>query len=110
MGKVRVSIAIATPTDQREIEWMAAEGATIQEVLTDGFRDGSIPKELDGAAVGVWGERKALEYSLQAGDRIEFYRPSSSTQKRRAGLELKALASGSIHLVFRRCVVAFKSE
>ncbi len=75
MGKVRVSIAIAMPTDQREIEWMAAEGATIQEVLAEGFRDGSLPKELDGVAVGVWGERKALDYPLQAGDRIEFYRP-----------------------------------
>ncbi|NDG93990.1 MAG: RnfH family protein [Gammaproteobacteria bacterium] len=75
MGKFRVLIAIATPTDQREIEWMAAEGATIQDLLEDGFRDGSFPKELDGAAVGVWGERKALDYPLQAGDRIEFYRP-----------------------------------
>jgi len=75
MGKFRVLIAIATPTDQREIEWMAAEGATIQEVLTDCFRDDSFPKELDGAAVGVWGELKALNYRLQAGDRIELYRP-----------------------------------
>jgi len=75
MGKFRISIAIAMPTDQREIDWMAAEGATIQEVLTDGFRDDSFPKELDGAAVGVWGELKALNYRLQAGDRIELYRP-----------------------------------
>ena len=75
MGKFRVLIAIATPTDQREIEWMAAEGATIQDLLEDGFRDGSFPKELEGAAVGVWGELKALNYRLQAGDRIELYRP-----------------------------------
>ena len=75
MDKVLVSIAIATPTDQREIDWIAAEGATIQDVLAEGFGDGLLPKELDGAAVGVWGERKALDYPLQAGDRIEFYRP-----------------------------------
>ena len=75
MGKFRVLIAIAMPTDQREIEWMAAEGATIQDLLEDGFRDGSFPKELEGAAVGVWGELKALNYRLQAGDRIELYRP-----------------------------------
>ena len=57
MGKFRVLIAIATPTDQREIEWMAAEGATIHEVLTDGFRDDLFPKELD----ALWNFRHILE-------------------------------------------------
>ena len=83
MGKVEVSIAIATPSDQREIDWIAAEGATIRDIVEDGVKKGVVPKELRGAAVGVWGERKALDYVVRTGDRIEFYRPLSLTLKRR---------------------------
>ncbi len=75
MVKVEVSIAIATPSDQREIDWIAAEGATIRDIVEDGVKKGVVPRELRGAAVGVWGERKALDYVVRTGDRIEFYRP-----------------------------------
>ena len=74
MVKVEVSIAIATPSDQREIDWIAAEGATIRDIVEDGVKKGVVPRELRGAAVGVWGERKALDYVVRTGDRIEFYR------------------------------------
>lgn len=75
MVKVEVSIAIATPSDQQEIDWVAVEGATIRDIVEDGVKKGLVPRELGGAAVGVWGERKALDYVVRTGDRIEFYRP-----------------------------------
>ena len=75
MVKVEVSIAIATPSDQQEIDWVAVEGATIRDIVEDGVKKGVVPRELRGAAVGVWGERKALDYVVRTGDRIEFYRP-----------------------------------
>lgn len=75
MDKVEVSIAIATPSDQQEIDWVAVEGATIRDIVEDGVKKGLVPRELGGAAVGVWGERKALDYVVRTGDRIEFYRP-----------------------------------
>ena len=74
MVKVEVSIAIATPSDQQEIDWVAVEGATIRDIVEDGVKKGVVPRELRGAAVGVWGERKALDYVVRTGDRIEFYR------------------------------------
>ena len=58
-GKVEVSIAIATPSDQREIDCIAADGATIRDIVEDGVKKGVVPRELRGAAVGVGG-RKAL--------------------------------------------------
>ena len=75
MGKIEVSIAIATPSDQREIDWIAADGATIREIVEEGVKKGVLPRDLGGAAVGVWGDRKALDYVVRTGDRIEFYRP-----------------------------------
>ena len=59
MGKVEVSIAIATPSDQREIDWIAAEGATIRDIVEDGVKKGVVPRELRDAAVGGWGNTKA---------------------------------------------------
>ena len=75
MGKIEVSIAIATPSDQREIDWIAADGATIRDIVEEGVKKGVLPRDLGGAAVGVWGDRKALDYVVRTGDRIEFYRP-----------------------------------
>lgn len=75
MGKIEVLIAIATPSDQREIDWIAADGATIRDIVEEGVKKGVLPRDLGGAAVGVWGDRKALDYVVRTGDRIEFYRP-----------------------------------
>ena len=75
MDKIEVSIAIATPSDQREIDWIAADGATIRDIVEEGVKKGVLPRDLGGAAVGVWGDRKALDYVVRTGDRIEFYRP-----------------------------------
>lgn len=75
MGKIEVLIAIATPSDQREIDWIAADGATIRDIVEEGVKKGVLPRDLGGAAVGVWGDRKSLDYVVRTGDRIEFYRP-----------------------------------
>ena len=55
MGKVEVSIAIATPSDQREIDWIAAEGTTIRDIVEDGVKKRRSPEGIAWRSSGCVG-------------------------------------------------------
>lgn len=78
--RVAFEIAYATPDQQLLIQWQAAEGATIADVLRDEHLLAQYPllaEVVATADVGIWSQLVAdrAAYVLKTGDRLEIYRP-----------------------------------
>lgn len=73
---MRIQVAWALPHTQQVIELDVASGTTAREVLQL-VREQGLLAGVDraGLALGVFGEVVELTYQLQAGDRLELYRP-----------------------------------
>lgn len=73
---INIEICCAWPENAIRLNVQIAEGATVKDALAaSGVRD-AIPAigDLTGL-VGIYGKLTGLQQRLQAGDRIEIYRP-----------------------------------
>ncbi len=86
---LKVEVAYAVPDDQHIFSLEVPAGTTAEEVIR---RSGVLERfpEIDLATqkIGIFGKLNKLDYVLQAGDRVEIYRPliadPKEVRKRRA--------------------------
>lgn len=88
--RIAVEVAYATPGRQTLIGLEVAAGATVAEAIAlSGIRE--MHSEIGAAewGVGIFGNPVALHRRLEAGDRVEIYRPlvaePREARRRRAG-------------------------
>ena len=79
---IEIEVAVALPARQWLIVAQVAEGTTIQEALAQIDVERRCPGfAVDLSRVGIFGQRCSPERVLQAGDRIELYRPLHADPK-----------------------------
>jgi len=79
---IAVEVAVALPERQWLIVAQVAEGATVQEALAQIDVEQRCPGfAVDLSRIGIFGQRCSPERVLQAGDRIELYRPLHADPK-----------------------------
>lgn len=82
-GEIEVEVAYATPERQEIVALRVAEGTTaLEAVTTSGILDVFPEIDVDTQPMGIFsrplngkGRPHPGEYALQAGDRVEIYRP-----------------------------------
>lgn len=73
---MRIDVIYATPAEQEVIEVELPDGATVREAIVMSGVLTRFPEiDLAAAAVGIFGERAALDDPLEQDDRVEIYRP-----------------------------------
>jgi putative ubiquitin-RnfH superfamily antitoxin RatB of RatAB toxin-antitoxin module len=73
---IQVEVVLAMVNRQELVALEVAVGTTIAEAITQSGLPGMFEGfELDLANVGVFGRKASPEQVLQAGDRVEIYRP-----------------------------------
>lgn len=75
---IKVEVAYATPEKQLIIEVEVAEGATMTEAVRLSGIDQEFPElDINAVPMGLFGRKvpKPEQQVLQAGDRVELYRP-----------------------------------
>ncbi len=86
---IAVEVAYALPHKQKIVELLVKPGTTAQQAAEQSGLEKEFP-EIDyatvkmgifGQALGTKGLKKAQEHELQAGDRVEIYRPLTSDPK-----------------------------
>jgi len=83
-----------------EVSVTVPAGATLLDVLrASGFLERHPQIDLAHQAVGIWGRIRALDAAVQAGDRVEVYRPLQvdpmEARRRRQRLQREAAATCS---------------
>jgi uncharacterized protein len=86
---ITVEVAYALPHKQKIVELLVAPGTTALQAVERSGLDKDFPDidyataklGLFGQALGTKGLKKAHEHELQAGDRIEIYRPLTADPK-----------------------------
>lgn len=81
-----VEVIYAETDTQKKITLRAANGATVEDVIRQsGLLDAFPQIDLRHNAVGIYGQRVALDRVVQSGDRVEIYRPlrQSPVEQRR---------------------------
>ena len=74
--KIRIEVVLAMPGRQELVALEVARGTTLAEAITQsGLTEMFEDFELDLTRVGVFGHKAGPEQVLQAGDRVEIYRP-----------------------------------
>ena len=100
--KIRVTVVVAEPEQQRCVSVLLAGGATVAEaVAASGLLDArKVPPASAGAAFGVYGRLVDPQHVLEDRDRVEILRPllqdPKSRRRRRAreGRTMGAAAAG----------------
>ncbi len=73
---MRIEVAYATPQLQTVLEVQMPDGATVGDAIrASGVLERFPEIDLVQTAVGIFGERAALEATVRDGDRVEIYRP-----------------------------------
>ena len=73
---ISITVCYATPEKQVQIELLVEESCTVELAIKRSTIMEQFPEiKLAGMAVGIFGQRVKLDSNLQAGDRIEIYRP-----------------------------------
>lgn len=73
---IEVEVAYALPERQKVVRIRVPAGTTAREAVLNTDLDQSFPDlDLSAIPIGIYGERVFDEYILQAGDRVELYRP-----------------------------------
>lgn len=71
-----VEVVYASPQEQRLIALQVAPGTKVREAIEQsGICDYFPEIDLDASKVGIWGKLARMDAVLQAGDRVEIYRP-----------------------------------
>ena len=79
---IAVEVAVALPERQWLIVAQVAEGTTVHEALAQIDVEQRCPGfAVDLSRIGIFGQRCSPERVLQAGDRIELYRPLHADPK-----------------------------
>lgn len=80
--RIAVQVAYATPDEQVSISLRVQSGATVREAIeVSGLLDRFPELDLTVNRVGVFGRLRKLDDVVQAGDRIEIYRPLRADPK-----------------------------
>lgn len=84
-----VEVVYASPTDFRKVAIRVPLGITIEQAISQSNLQAYFPEiDLTVLQVGIFGELKPLNHCVQAGDRVEIYRPLShdpmQTRKQKA--------------------------
>lgn len=75
-GLIQVEVCYAEPDRQWLLRLTVPEGCTLAEAIErSGIRDQVPHLVVDPARLGVFGKLRAPDDVLQAGDRVEIYRP-----------------------------------
>ena len=78
--RITVAVVYATPDKQRVEEIQLSLGACIEDgIMVSGILEHFPEIDLASCKVGIHGAIKPLNHTLQAGDRIEIYRPVSKS-------------------------------
>ncbi|WP_317930208.1 RnfH family protein [Halioxenophilus sp. WMMB6] len=103
-AKITVEVAYARPDKQKIIALQVAPGTTALAAVKASGIEREFPEiDIDNAKMGIFGQalgtkglKKAHEHELQAGDRVEIYRPLKSDPKeaRRRRAEKSAQQQG----------------
>lgn len=73
---ISITVAYATPEKQVQIALDVDESCTVELAIKRSKIIEQFPEiKLAGIAVGIFSQRVKLDSNLQAGDRIEIYRP-----------------------------------
>ena len=76
MGEIDVEVVYALPQRQWVLKVRVPEGATIAQAVEASGIAWRVPQvKLEGASFGVFGDVRAADSVLRAGDRVEIYRP-----------------------------------
>ncbi len=99
---ISVEVAYARPGEQRIVSLQVPKGARVGEAITrSGITDIFPEIDLGEAKLGIWGKLTREETELQAGDRVEIYRPliadPKEARKKRAA-EGKVMKKGARQL------------
>jgi putative ubiquitin-RnfH superfamily antitoxin RatB of RatAB toxin-antitoxin module len=101
MSKIPVEVAYALPDKQEIVTLDVQSGTTAQAAVVQSNIDRHFPGlVLEGARLGIFGKAVKADYVLQAGDRVEIYRPlladPKDVRKKRAAeaKQRRALAKG----------------
>lgn len=79
---MRVEVVYATPERQDAVEVELPDGATVRDAIVVSGLLTQFPQiDLATTAVGIFGERAALDDLLEVGDRVEIYRPLRADPK-----------------------------
>lgn len=73
--RIEVEVAVAWPSRQRLVRVVLGEGATVADALAAAAPLLGEDAPDAAAPVGVWGAPVARDRGLEAGDRVEVYRP-----------------------------------
>lgn len=75
-NKIPVEVAYALPEKQEIIMLEVEPGATAQETVERSDIAKKFPGlQIEGAKLGIFGKAIKSDYTMQAGDRVEIYRP-----------------------------------
>jgi putative ubiquitin-RnfH superfamily antitoxin RatB of RatAB toxin-antitoxin module len=91
---ISVEVAFALPATQRLIALEVPVGTTAREAVEKSGIVNEFPQiDIAAAALGVFSRRVGADYTLQAGDRVEIYRPliadPKETRRQRAEAQKK---------------------
>lgn len=86
---IAVEVAYALPDKQKIVELLVKPGTTALQAVKQSGIDKEFPEiDVEAAKMGIFGQalgtkglKKAHEHELQAGDRVEIYRPLISDPK-----------------------------
>ncbi len=93
-SEIAIEVVYARPDEQVQLRLQAVHGVTVEQALRlSGLLSRYSEINLDKVRVGVFGKIVALDTPLQAGDRVEIYRPLTVDPKeaRRRRVRLKNL-------------------
>jgi putative ubiquitin-RnfH superfamily antitoxin RatB of RatAB toxin-antitoxin module len=79
---VRIEVVLAYPEQAWRVDLSLPSGATVADALALARAlPGFPPVEIGPEDVGVFGRKVAFDHGLQAGDRLELYRPLTADPK-----------------------------
>ena len=80
--RIAIEVAAATPDRQVVLSLMVPEGTTLAQAVALADLPGRLPGlEVDENRLGVFGKLRRPDDVVQAGDRVEVYRPLSADPK-----------------------------
>lgn len=75
MAGIKIEIAFASRDDQVLLALSVDAGATVADAIRAANLEAIFPQyRFADMAIGIWGQRVALEQRLKNGDRVEIYR------------------------------------
>ena len=88
-----IEVAYATPQRQALVRIEAPPGCTLRQAIERSGILGEFPEiSLEQCKVGIFGQLRQLDDTVEAGDRVEIYRPLTADPKQARRLRAKRKA------------------